>query len=111
MKSETYTGFIIRDDGAIPIVFIGGCKLNLVSLIYKWHTKTDKVEDGANLCIVDTSPLPIKPVSIVEQNTSPQGLIDFLLYFSAVLLLRVPLKEAGATYAVALALAVTTSPE
>ncbi|MDD3288406.1 MAG: hypothetical protein PHX43_05305 [Alphaproteobacteria bacterium] len=53
MKSETYTGFIIRDDGAIPVVFIGGCKLNLVSLIYKWHTKTDKVEDGANLCIVE----------------------------------------------------------
>jgi hypothetical protein len=53
MKSETYTGFIIRDDGTMPIVFIGGCKLGLVSVIYKWHTKTDKVEDGANLCIVE----------------------------------------------------------
>lgn len=53
MNSERYTGFIIKDDGTIPVVLINGCKLNLVSLIYKWHTMTDKVEDGANVCIVE----------------------------------------------------------
>jgi len=44
--------FEIKDDGSLPIVYIDGQQLSVVSLTYAWHT-TDKVSDGANICIID----------------------------------------------------------
>lgn len=46
-------GFEIKCDGSMPVVYVGGEKLKLVSLVYKWHTKTDKASDGCNICVVD----------------------------------------------------------
>lgn len=45
--------FELKDDGSIPIVTVDGQKLSIVSLTYAWHTITDKISDGANICIVD----------------------------------------------------------
>ena len=45
--------FLITDDGKIPSVIIDGRHLALISLTYSWHTKTDKVADGANVCVAD----------------------------------------------------------
>ena len=35
-------GFEIKCDGSMPVVYVGGEKLKLVSLVYKWHTKQTK---------------------------------------------------------------------
>ena len=45
--------FELKDDGSIPIVTVDGQKLSIVSLTYAWHTITDKISDGANICVVD----------------------------------------------------------
>lgn len=45
--------FELKDDGSIPIVYIDGQRLRIVSLTYAWHTITDETSDGANICIID----------------------------------------------------------
>lgn len=45
--------FTVKDDGSIPVVYIDDARLSVVSLTYAWHTKTDKMSDSANICIVD----------------------------------------------------------
>jgi hypothetical protein len=45
--------FELKDDGSIPIVTVDGQQLSVISLTYAWHTITDKISDGANICIVD----------------------------------------------------------
>lgn len=45
--------FELKDDGSIPIVTVDGQQLNVISLTYAWHTITDKISDGANICIAD----------------------------------------------------------
>jgi hypothetical protein len=46
-------GFEIKDDGSMPIVHVNGKQMSIVSLFYKWETKTDNPSDGANICIVE----------------------------------------------------------
>ena len=46
------TSFEIKSDGSIPRVIIGGRKLHLVSIAYKWHTATD-TSPGENICLVE----------------------------------------------------------
>lgn len=45
--------FEIKDDGTIPIVHVDGNPLAVESLTYAFHTKTDHVYEGANICIID----------------------------------------------------------
>ena len=45
--------FELKDDGSIPIVTVDGQQLSVISLTYAWRTITDKISDGANICIVD----------------------------------------------------------
>ena len=45
--------FTINDNGMLPLVQIDDAWLVIVSLTYAWKTKTDQVDDGANICIVD----------------------------------------------------------
>lgn len=45
--------FEIKDNGAVPTVYIDGQELHIVQLTYSWHTKTSDVLDGANLCVID----------------------------------------------------------
>lgn len=45
--------FELKDDGSIPIVYIDGQRLSIVSLTYAWHTITAETSDGANICIID----------------------------------------------------------
>jgi hypothetical protein len=45
--------FEIKDDGSLPIVYIDGQRLSIVSLTYAWHTITAETSDGANICIID----------------------------------------------------------
>jgi len=45
--------FVLHDNGTIPLVFIDHQQLAVESLTYAFHTKTDKVYEGANICIID----------------------------------------------------------
>ena len=46
------TGFEIKD-GSVPVVYIDGEKMALVSLYYGWHTETDTPGEGRNVCIAE----------------------------------------------------------
>lgn len=46
------TGFEIKDDGSVPIVFVNGRRLHLVSIAYKWITASD-VSAGSNVCVAE----------------------------------------------------------
>lgn len=45
--------FVLHDNGTIPLVFIDHTPLAVESLTYAFHTKTDKIYEGANICIID----------------------------------------------------------